>query len=454
MHHNIFGTDGVRGLVNSEPMTAGTVLKIGQALGCVIKKHQTFKGRPKVVIGKDTRLSGYIFESALQAGLCSMGVDVLLVGPIPTPAIAFIADNMRAEAGVMITASHNPFIDNGIKIFSSKGFKLAEHFEKDIQAQIFSQEQSQSLLPKPGEVGRAKRVDDGVGRYISNVKRFFLNKTTLDGVSIVLDCAHGASYKVAPLIFQELGADVTAIGCDPNGLNINEKSGALHPEYLLQKTINVQADLGIGFDGDGDRVIAVDRKGKVYDGDDFLSIWMESIELYPELTKGIVGTKMSNFGLEQKCAAMNIPFYRSEVGDRHVVSMLKDKQCMFGGEPSGHLVCLDKSTTGDGLLSAILLLNVLVHQGKSLDFYGQSFERFPQQLKNIPVREKKPLDQYPKIIQAIEDVNAKLKGKGRTLVRYSGTESKIRIMVESNDQTLTDNMVKELTDVVTVELGA
>lgn len=453
MKQNIFGTDGVRGLVNSEPMTAGTALKLGQALGCVIKKHQTFQGRPKVVIGKDTRLSGYIFESALQAGLCSMGIDVLLMGPIPTPAVAFIADNMRAEAGIMITASHNPFRDNGIKIFSSKGFKLAQHFEEELQARMLNEEETKNFLPKPLDVGRAKRVDDGIGRYISSVKQFFLSKTTLDGISIVLDCAHGASYKVAPLIFEELGADVIRLGCNPNGTNINEKVGALHPEEIIKKTIETQADLGIAFDGDGDRVMAVDRKGKVYDGDDFLSIWMEAQDLYPKFQEGLVGTKMSNFGLEKKAKSLNIPFYRSDVGDRHVVEMLKNKQCSFGGEPSGHLVCLGRSTTGDGLLSAILLLNVLVHQNKSLDMYASSFNRFPQRLKNIMVREKKPLDEYPKIISAIKDADQQLKGHGRTLVRYSGTENKIRIMVESDDEHTTDETLKKLQHVIEAQLG-
>ncbi|MCB1198325.1 MAG: phosphoglucosamine mutase [Deltaproteobacteria bacterium] len=449
----LFGTDGIRGLVNEEPMTAQTILQVGQALGCVIQTNRLFKGRPKVVIGKDTRLSGYTFETALQAGLCSMGIDVLLIGPVPTPAVAFVADNMRAEAGIMITASHNPFFDNGIKIFTSKGFKLDSSYEKQIQEMVYHGFDFEKYLPSAKEVGRAKRVEDAPGRYISSVKQHFLHDTTLDGVKIVLDCAHGASYKVAPLIFEELGADVVKVGCQPDGLNINEGVGALYPENLVAKVKTENADLGIAFDGDGDRVMAVDKNGKVYDGDDFLSILMEDASLQPDLHRGIVGTLMTNYGVESKCERQNIPFYRADVGDRHVVELLKKKRCVLGGEPSGHLVYLSKSTTGDGLLSAILLLNVLIGNNKNLDAFSDSFERYPQALTSIKVKEKKPIDELPKIVKAIEYANKKLKGNGRTLTRYSGTENKIRVMVESSNKDLMDQVMADLCEAVEKELG-
>lgn len=449
---SLFGTDGIRGHVNQEPMTAQTILQVGQALGCVIRKEASGTKRPRVVIGKDTRLSGYTFETALQAGLCSMGVDVLLMGPIPTPAVAFIADSMRADAGIMITASHNPYMDNGIKIFTRHGFKLTDELEGQIQSMVFDGFDQSAAYPEPAQVGRAKRIDDAQGRYISNVKQHFFQDATLDGLKIVLDCAHGATYAVAPLVFEELGAQVITVGCAPDGLNINDGVGALHPKSLHQHISKHQADLGIAFDGDGDRMVAVDKHGQVYDGDDVLSILMEAQDLYPELSQGVVGTLMTNFGLEAKCKSQNIPFYRANVGDRHVVEMLKNKKCVVGGESSGHLIYLSKSTTGDGLLSAMLLLNVLVAKNKSLDEFSTSFQRYPQELKSILVKEKRPLESWPAMKKAIDEANEKLQGKGRTLTRYSGTENKIRLMVESKDPELMNQVMNDLCAVVHKEL--
>lgn len=451
---SLFGTDGIRGLVNQEPMTAQTILKVGQALGCVIQKEFVMTTRrPRVVIGKDTRLSGYTFESALQAGLCSMGVDVLLMGPIPTPAVAFIADNMRAEAGIMITASHNPFYDNGIKIFTRHGFKLTDENENTIDDMVLKGFDASAYVPEPAQVGRAKRIEDAQGRYISSVKQHFLQDETLEGMKIVVDCAHGATYRVAPLVFEELGAHVVTLGNGPNGLNINDGVGAMHSAPMIEAIQTHNADLGIAFDGDGDRMVAADAKGNLYDGDDILSIWMDAPELYPEIQNGIVGTLMTNYGLEKKCASKGISMHRANVGDRNVVEMLKEKKLSIGGESSGHLIDLTKATTGDGLLSAIMLLNVLQLRKRPLHDFVDSFTRYPQELQSIQVKEKKPLETIKNVQQAISKAQDKLKNKGRTLTRYSGTENKIRVMVESEDPKLTKEVLDELCAVVEREMG-
>jgi phosphoglucosamine mutase len=450
----LFGTDGIRGQMNVEPMTPEVILAVGKALGCLIRKKDAQIEKHNVVIGKDTRLSGYMFESALQAGLTSMGIDVKMMGPMPTPAVAYITEGMRADAGIMISASHNPYQDNGIKIFMQNGQKLSNEEEATIQAWVENPSSMQVHQPAPEQVGRAQRMHDASGRYISHIKQHFLRGKRLTNMHIVLDCAHGAMYNIAPTVLRELGAKLTLIGVSPNGTNINEEVGALYPQHLAQEVRVQKADLGIAFDGDGDRVVAVDRNGRVYDGDAFLSIFLDASELYPELSKGVVGTVMTNYGLEKKCKDQNIPFYRANVGDRHVVELMRKEKCMLGGEASGHLIHLGKSTTGDGLLSAILLLNVLVSQNKRLEDFEFSFQEYPQGLISLPVVNKPPLQGLSWLQEELRTAKEKLKDQGRTLVRYSGTENKIRLMVEAADQKQMEAVLQSLTKVVQEHLGA
>ncbi|MCC7459930.1 MAG: phosphoglucosamine mutase [Proteobacteria bacterium] len=449
----LFGTDGIRGRTNVEPMTVETMLRVAKAMGYILRKNNGNK-RHKVLIGKDTRLSGYMFETALESGFCSMGVDVLLVGPIPTPAIAYLTESMKADVGIVISASHNPFDDNGIKFFNEVGFKVSDQMEAEITRIVSNPHETAALHADPSEIGKAKRIEDANGRYISYLKQFLPQHLTLEGVKIVLDCANGSGYKVGPTIFSELGATVIPIGVTPDGKNINENCGAVHPEALKQKVIQEKAHIGIALDGDGDRVMFCDETGRVYDGDDFLSIIADQEKIYPEVKSGLVGTVMTNFGLEKKLKSINIPFYRSDVGDRFVVEKMKETKAMFGAEASGHIISLKRSTTGDGILSAILLLNILREQNKPLSAYYNSFDRLPHEIKNVKVREKKPFDQMPKVQQCIQDAEKKLHGKGRILVRYSGTEAKARVMVESEDQNLVQSLVAEVSSVIQNEIGA
>lgn len=447
----LFGTDGIRGKTNVEPMTVETILKVAKAVGYVLQKNS--KKKHRVLIGKDTRLSGYMFETALESGLCSMGVDVLLVGPIPTPGIAYLTESMRADIGIVISASHNPFEDNGIKFFNDEGFKISDEMEAEISRLVANPQEIESFKAEPSKIGKATRIADSSGRYISYLKQFMSKKHTLDGLKIVLDCANGSTYKIAPTIFTELGADIVPVGVSPDGKNINEKCGALFPDDLKKKVLDEKADIGIAFDGDGDRVLFVDEKGNVYDGDDFLSIIADQAEIYPEVKRGLVGTVMTNFGLEKKLSAMNIPFHRADVGDRYVVEKMKQTRAQFGAEASGHIISLKRSTTGDGILSAILLLNILKRNDKPLSAYFESFERFPQELKNIKVKEKKSFELIPGFQKAIANAEEKLHGNGRVLVRYSGTEAKARVMVESNDHNLVRTLVAEISTVIEKEIG-
>lgn len=449
----LFGTDGIRGRTNVEPMTVETILRVAKALGCILHKKNG-KKRHKVLIGKDTRLSGYMFETALESGFCSMGIDVLLVGPIPTPAIAHLTESMKADIGIVISASHNPFDDNGIKFFNEVGFKISDEMEAEITRIVSNPSEIAALHADPGDIGKAKRIDDSQGRYISYLKQFLPQHLTLEGVKIVLDCANGSGYKIGPTIFSELGATVVSIGVTPDGKNINESCGALHPENLKQKVKEEKADIGIALDGDGDRVIFCDDKGHTYDGDDFLSIIADHKKIYPEVASGLVGTVMTNFGLEKKLERINIPFYRSDVGDRFVVEKMKETKAMFGAEASGHIISLKRSTTGDGILSAILLLNVLREQNKPLSAFYNSFDRLPHEIKSIRVKEKKPFEDMPKVQKSIQDAEKKLHGNGRILVRYSGTEAKARVMIESEDQNLVHTLVQEVSDVIQKEIGA
>ncbi len=427
----LFGTDGIRGVANVHPITVEIAMQIGRAIAFLLKE----KGhRPKVVIGKDTRLSGYMIENALAAGICSMGVDVLLVGPLPTPGIAFITTSMRADAGVVISASHNPFQDNGIKIFSRDGFKLPDELELEIEELIYSQKMM-ALQPVAEEVGKAHRIDDAVGRYIVFLKNTFPRLYTLEGFHIVVDCAHGATYKVAPHVFEELGAKVTSIGVSPDGKNINHGCGALHPELMAKKVKEFGADIGLALDGDGDRLIVCDENGEVVDGDHIMAICAKELITRRKLKKKtVVATVMSNMGLEVAMKEMGGKMVRTGVGDRYVVECMRKNGYSFGGEQSGHLVLLDENTTGDGILAGLQLLAIMRKRKKKLSELAEVMESFPQVLKNVRTADKVNLDKISGFHEAVKTYEKQLGSTGRILVRLSGTEPVVRVMVEGQDE--------------------
>jgi len=447
----LFGTDGIRGEANQEPMSVDTILRVGRAAACVFRRDPG--RRHQVLIGKDTRLSGYMFETALASGLCSMGVDVILVGPIPTPGVAFLTASMRADCGVVISASHNPYTDNGIKLFGPDGYKLPDKIEEAIEALVASDEELNSQRPPSDEVGKAQRLDDARGRYISYLKFNFPEELSLKGLKIVIDCAHGAAYKIGPTVLEELGAGVEVLAAKPNGKNINDGCGAVHPEKMIKKVKTEKADLGIALDGDGDRLVVCDSNGRLYDGDEILAILARPMRDRRELGKGIVGTVMSNFGFEKYLQREKISFFRAPVGDRYVVEKMKEVSARLGGEPSGHLVCLNRSTTGDGLLSALLLLAELQKAQKPLAHFSNLLERFPQEQRNVLVKEKKDLQAIQPVAKAIEDAEKKLNGSGRVLVRYSGTEPKVRVMVEGENPSLVKTLADQIATAVQNELG-
>ncbi len=437
----LFGTDGVRGVANVHPMTADVAMQLGRALAFVIKYGP---GRHRIVVGKDTRLSGYLLEYATVAGICSMGVDVLLTGPLPTPGIAFITSSMRADAGVVISASHNPYQDNGIKFFSGEGFKLPDELEARIEV-LMTHADVEDCRPTATEVGQASRLDDAQGRYISFLKSTFPKEFELDGLKIVLDCAHGATYKVAPAVFGELGAELVPLGVRPNGKNINHKCGATHPETMATLVKRHKADLGIAFDGDGDRAIMVDHQGKIVDGDHVLAICardMHSRERLPRKT--VVGTVMSNLGLEVALKEMGLRLLRTPVGDRYVVEAMLKGGYNLGGEQSGHVVFLNYATTGDGILTALRLLAVMLREGKPLAELARVMETYPQVLVNLRVKEKKDLNNLPGAHQAIQEAEKRLGPRGRLLVRYSGTEPVLRVMAEGDDLQRIEQVAQEL----------
>jgi phosphoglucosamine mutase len=437
----LFGTDGVRGVANIYPMTAEVALQLGRALAYVIKYGP---GRRSIVVGKDTRLSGYLLEYAITAGICSMGVDVLLLGPLPTPGIAFITHSMRADAGVVISASHNPYQDNGIKFFSGDGFKLPDEVEAHIERLMVDPEVD-GARPTATEIGQAFRIDDARGRYISYLKSTFPKDLELDGLKIVLDCAHGATYRVAPEVFSELGAELIPIGVRPNGKNINRMCGATHPEGMALLVKRHKADLGIAFDGDGDRCIMVDHNGQVVDGDHILGICALDMMRRGRLPrKTVVGTVMTNLGLEVALKDHGLKLVRAPVGDRYVLEVMKKGNFVLGGEQSGHLVFLNHSTTGDGILTALRLLAVLVREDKPLADLAAFMENLPQVLINIQVKEKKDLKSIPKARQALAEAERRLGSQGRLLVRYSGTEAKLRVMAEGGDQQQIEQVAQEL----------
>ena len=437
----LFGTDGVRGVANIYPMTAEVALQLGRALAYVIR---TSPGKDSIVVGKDTRLSGYLLEYAITAGICSMGVDVLLLGPLPTPGIAFITSSMRADAGVVISASHNPYQDNGVKFFSGDGFKLPDEIEAHIE-KLMTDPGVEEARPTATEIGQAFRIDDAKGRYISFLKSTFPKEMDLDGLRIVLDCAHGATYKVAPEVFGELGADLITVGVRPNGRNINHKCGSTYPEVTAKLVKRHKADLGIAFDGDGDLVIMVDHQGRVVDGYHIMVICALDLHLRGKLRrKTVVGTVMSNLGLEVALKDQGCRLLRAPVGDRYVVEAMLKGGYNLGGEQSGHLVFLDHTTTGDGILTALRLLAVMLREEKPLGELARFMETYPQILINLQVKERRDLIKLPGGRQALQTAEKRLGNKGRLLVRYSGTEPLLRIMVEGENPQEIESVGRDL----------
>ena len=437
-----FGTDGIRGTANKHPMTVEIAMKVGQAVAYIFKNKG--KKHKKILIGKDTRLSCYMLENALAAGISSMGVDVMLVGPMPTPAISFLITSMRADAGIMISASHNPYCDNGIKIFASDGFKLPDEQELSIEKLMDSSDML-SQRPTGKDIGRAWRIDDALGRYIVFLKQTFPKNMTLDGVKIVLDCANGATYKVAPLVFEELGADVIKLNVSPNGLNINDNCGALFPDNLRKIVLETRADIGIALDGDGDRVIVVDEKGNQVDGDHIMAICCEDLLKQGKLNRNtLVATVMSNMGLEVAMERLGCKLMRTKVGDRYVVEAMREGNYNFGGEQSGHLIFLDHITTGDGILSSLQLLSVMLRTGTPLSELSQIMSTFPQVLLNVRVKEKRNTDEIPGLKEFEQKMLSELSGKGRILIRPSGTEPVIRVMVEGEKENKISSIASDL----------
>jgi phosphoglucosamine mutase len=450
MTKQLFGTDGVRGIANMYPMTTEMAMQLGRAAAYVFK-HEDRRGR--IVIGKDTRLSGYMIENALAAGICSMGVDVLLVGPLPTPGIAFITSSMRADAGVVISASHNPYQDNGIKFFARDGFKLPDELELQIEDLIFS-DRIDSLRPTAEEVGKAFRVDDAIGRYIVFLKNTFPRELDLVGMKIVLDCAHGAAYRVAPAVLEELGAEVIPYGVKPNGTNINAGCGSTHPEVISAAVREHGADLGIALDGDADRCIFVDEHGNEVDGDHIMAICGIDMIRRDALPKNtVVGTVMSNMGLDIAMRQAGGRVVKTDVGDRYVVEEMRRNGYRFGGEQSGHMVFFDHNTTGDGIISALQVLAILQKSGKPLSELASVMTALPQVLVNVRVRERRNIEELPEVVKVIEDVESRLGDTGRVLIRYSGTEPLMRIMLEGQDQEEITGMANEIAFLVKSSIG-
>uniref|UniRef100_A0A7V4LC33 Phosphoglucosamine mutase n=1 Tax=Desulfobacca acetoxidans TaxID=60893 RepID=A0A7V4LC33_9BACT len=439
----LFGTDGIRGVANIYPMTAEVALQLGRALASVIKYGP---GRPRIVVGKDTRISGYLLEYAITAGICSMGVDVLLLGPMPTPGIAYITHSMRADAGVVISASHNPYQDNGIKFFKGDGYKLPDELEAHIEGLLKDPDLAE-VRPTAEFIGQAFRIDDARGRYISYLKSTFPKDLELDGLKIVVDCAHGATYKVAPEVFFELGAELIPIGVRPNGKNINRLSGATHPETMARLVTRHRADLGIAFDGYGDRCIMVDHEGRVVTGDHILAICALDMQKRGTLRrKTVVSTVMANLGLEVTLRQHGLRLVRTQVGDRYVLEAMLKGGYNLGGEQSGHVVFLNHSTTGDGILTALRTLAVMQRENKSLKELAGVMTMYPQILLNLKVKERRDLKTVPQAHQAISRAEKRLAGRGRLLVRYSGTEPMLRIMAEGEDEEEIRQAAQELHD--------
>ncbi|WP_392340524.1 phosphoglucosamine mutase [Moritella marina] len=440
MSRKYFGTDGIRGLVGKAPITPEFVLKLGWAAGKVLAQQ----GTKKVLIGKDTRISGYMLESALEAGLSAAGLDAAFMGPMPTPAVAYLTRTFRAEAGIVISASHNPYHDNGIKFFSANGTKLPDEVELAIEAQL----EKELTCVESALLGKAVRIDDAAGRYIEYCKSTFPSRASLKGLKIVLDCAHGATYHIAPSVFKELGAEIIPIGVSPNGLNINDGCGATEPAALAARVLAEKADLGVAYDGDGDRLMMVDHTGYVIDGDEILYIMAREALRNGELKGGVVGTLMANMGLEVALKSLGIPFARSAVGDRYVVEMLLEKGWRIGGENSGHIISLDHTTTGDGIVSSLLVLAAMINSGLTLQELRSGMSKFPQVLVNVRFSGDSDPLLAESVLAAVTDVEQELADRGRVLLRKSGTEPLIRVMVEGEDETHVLALANKIADAV------
>lgn len=449
----LFGTDGVRGVANQEPLTPERVLELGRATAYVCKQTARHTNKHKIVIGKDTRISGYMLENALTAGICSMGVDVLLVGPMPTPGIAFITQSMRADAGLVLSASHNPYQDNGIKIFSRDGYKLPDEVEAEIEDLVLTR-RIEDIRATAGEIGKAKRIDDAIGRYIVFCKNTFPQDLTLEGMKIVMDCANGATYKVAPIIFSELGADVTAIHDRPNGMNINDNCGSQFTADLAAAVVDNGADIGLAFDGDGDRLIALDEKGREMTGDHVLAVCAKMYKDKSWLVNNrVITTVMANIGLYKALEALEIDHGVSAVGDRYVLELMKKENAVLGGESSGHMIFLNHHTTGDGIISALQLLAAVQTYDVPVSQLADQLTVYPQKMINVEVSVKPPLDEMADVCAEIERAEQDLADSGRVLVRYSGTQSLCRVMVEGPTEELTTKWAEHLAKAVKKAIG-
>lgn len=453
----IFGTDGVRGTANLEPVTAETALKLGRAAAHVFKNLEARprgRGKHKIVIGKDTRLSGYMLENAISSGILSMGVDVLFIGPLPTPGVAYVTRSLRADAGIVITASHNPYTDNGIKFFRADGFKLDDAVETKIENLVFSGE-IESIRPSAEHIGKAVRIDDALGRYIEYAKASFPRGQTLEGLKIVLDCGHGAAYKASPCVLRELGAEVIVYGNQPDGKNINCDCGSMHPEMMCRKVVEHKAHVGIAHDGDADRVLLCDETGTLIDGDDIMA--MAALDMIAHGTlidKTLVTTVMSNAGLEAAIKNAGGRMIRTAVGDKNVIDEMLRHGYNFGGEQSGHLIFKDHGTTGDGLVAALQILRILKSKDQPLSALAKCWTRFPQLVTNVKVREKKPFEQIDGLNQLVKAAEVELNAQGgRLLLRYSGTEPKVRLLVEGRDAELLKNWSQKICGTIQQQIG-
>src|SRR5689334_19803557 len=454
----IFGTDGVRGTANVEPVTAETALKLGRAAGHVFKNiapQSRGRGRHKIVIGKDTRLSGYMLENALSSGILSMGVDVLFIGPLPTPGVAYVTRSLRADAGLVITASHNPYDDNGIKFFRPDGYKLDDNIESQVEQLVFSGD-IESIRPTADAIGKAVRIDDALGRYIEYAKSSFPRGMTLEGMRIVIDCAHGAAYKSTPCVLRELGAEIFVYGNQPDGMNINKDCGSMHPQQMCQKVWEHRAHIGISHDGDADRVLFCDETGKLTDGDDVMAI--SGLEMLAEGTlkdKTLVATVMSDAGLDAVIQEAGGRVLRTSVGDKNVIDEMLRGGFNFGGEQSGHMIFRDYSTTGDGLVCALQILRIMKLKDKPLSHLARCWKRYPQLITNVTVREKVPFDQLDGVPKLVSEAEAELKkAGGRVLLRYSGTESKARLLVEGPDSSALERWSQRISEALKKHVGA
>jgi phosphoglucosamine mutase len=453
----IFGTDGVRGTANVEPVTAETALKLGRAAAHVFKNLESQsrgRGKYKIVIGKDTRLSGYMLENAISSGILSMGVDVLFIGPLPTPGVAYVTRSLRADAGIVITASHNPYEDNGIKFFGADGFKLDDKIENEIEGLVFGGE-IEKVRPTAGEIGKAVRIDDALGRYIEFAKSSFPRRMTLEGLRVVVDCGHGAAYKSTPSVLHELGAEVIVYGHRPDGTNINKDCGSMHPAQMCHNVAEHKAHIGIAHDGDADRVLLCDENGKLIDGDDIMAI--AALDMLAEKTlakKTLVATVMSNAGLETAIKSAGGKMIRTAVGDKNVIDEMLKHGFNFGGEQSGHLIFRDFGTTGDGLVAALQILRIMKAKSQPLSRLAKCWTRFPQLVTNVKVREKKPFEQLDDVVKLVAGAEKELKSAGgRVLLRYSGTEPKARLLLEGRDAKILESWSKKICGAIQKQIG-